>query len=472
MKKIILVLLAGVLMVSLCACGIEKTQTDENKNNAKVDLAPQGNQSNAGGQERGGDGITLLCDDTLSFSRHFSTSDGYYYLTESQKISGDLYGMHLMYIDYATQKEVYLCSDSGCRHDSEKCSAVFSDREFGFDSLVFVQGDFLYLLNREYDQDGTTSMNALPGAEAAPVETESKKVSLYRMKPDGSSRQKIYTFPANTTTEKMVFSEGDSLWFVTKKLTFQQENGSTYTTSGNRSLVRLDLNKREITETISLEFNDNIFHEVIGGSGTKFVLSGIEYPNKMTREDTMRLGEEEWKALYQNSSTVTTVLDAASGDKKEIYRESNNGIDRNPYVKDGYLYQSAKSGGILKINLDTGAQETLAASLSQNYVMCALSDTLCCSDPGSASDSSYYFVDMKTGEVHHCTLTNLSLGWSLDILADAGDQVLLIYDYDAKPSGGESYEITKYHYGLIAKTDLYNSRANYLPIEMTTGGKK
>lgn len=469
MKRMIALILAGTLLLSLCAC--TKDVFDPKEDQQHTGISADKENKMPGSNMQGVGGIQLLADENSPISNHFGTENGYYYLSEADKISGDLYGMYLMYIDYSTKKEVYLCSDSGCRHDSETCSAVLSWEEVGNDSLIFVQGDFLYLLNREYDPDGTTTMNFIAGDDGASVNTESAETSLYRMKPDGSSREKFFTFPENTTTEKIVFGDGNSLWFVTKKISFEQENGARYTTSGERALVQLDLGAKKITKTISLKFDDSIDYDVIGGSGSKFVLSGVEYPNGMSSDEAMRLSDDDFKEMYKNSVTVDCVLDADSGEKKELHRVSNKGDRETFFVADGYLYTSRSEGGIVKTNLETGEEAALTNSLGQNYILSGLSDSLCCVEPGSKEDKAHYFVDMETGEVSRCTLLNQSLGWPLDILCDAGEHVLVIYDYDATPTGDGAYEISKYHYGLISKSDLYNSKASYEPISMVRSGK-
>ena len=64
----------------------------------------------------------------------------------------------------------------------------------------------------------------------------------------------------------------------------------------------------------------------------------------------------------------------------------------------------------------------------------------------------------------------MSLGWNLDLLAMAGDQALVVYDYEFIPLGEETYDITRYQYGLISLEDLLNSRPNYTPIAMVGKG--
>lgn len=458
MKRIVSSLLTGVLVLTLTACG---TDRQESSKSSEVSSEPGGTQQQTVSNE-----LTLLCDDSSSFSNHFGTESGFYYFTESNKIADKLSGMHLMYIDYATKKEVFLCSDSGCLHDSEQCSSVYAQDEFGTDSLPFVWGDALYVLSRDYDTDGNTSFNFGEGATTP----EAKKVNLYRMNLDGSSRQKIYTFSDDITTEKLVFGDGDNLWFVTKKLQTQSEKAGDYTTSTDRNLSKYSISENKIIDTISLDFGDNIYQTVVGASGGTFVLNGVAYPDGMSEADVMKLSDEEWKEICKNSSTIYSSLDVRSKNKKEIYCIDSSGMQSTCSVKDGVLFVSdCGDSGIVKINLASG-KKTKFANLAQNYIYFSLADTLCCLDTGKTDDTTLYFADMKTGEIYHSTLTNKSLGWQLDVLADTDDQVLVVYDYDATENG-DQYTINAYKYALISKDDLYNSKANYSPIAMAGGGK-
>lgn len=458
MKKIVSILLIVALGLSFAACGKEEqdVRTDSSQQN-KVQ------QSDAAHMQEGN--LTLLCDDSSSFSNHFGTENGFYYFTECKDIADGICGMHLMYVDYATKQEVYLCSDSGCRHNSDECSSVFVQGEFGEDSLPFVWGDSLYVLNRNYDSDGSVSIDMTGGA----VSPEAEEVTLYRMNLDGSSRQKIYTFPDNLTTEKIVIGDGDSLWFVTKRLAVQNHEAENYTTSTERSLSKYSISDNKIVDHISLDLDDGIYQTVIGAVGNKFILNGVAYPEGKSDKEIMKLTDDEWKEIYKNSSTVYSSLETGSKSKTEIYRMNNETLRSTCAVRDGFLFVSnCADGGVLKINPSNGEKTTLA-TLEQNYIYTALKDTLCCIDTGKTDDQTLYFVDLQTGEVHHSSLTNKSLGWQMDILADAGDQVLVVYDYDAVKDG-EQYIIKQYKYALISKDDLYNSRANYMPIAMEGSG--
>ena len=94
---------------------------------------------------------------SISNNPYCSNENGFYYRTEfEEELKDGAYGYHMMYIDYATRQEVYLCSNVGCSHDTLDCTSVFSGDEVGSDSIPFFFEDALYLLSRDYDNDGTT----------------------------------------------------------------------------------------------------------------------------------------------------------------------------------------------------------------------------------------------------------------------------------------------------------------------------
>lgn len=470
MKKILIFLFYAFLaMLTACANpNIPQRQKPERPEdimipmNSEADISGQkGEGETKGGED--GSGFVLLSDANSTFSNHFGTEQGYYQFTESQEIADGLYGRRLTYIDYAQREEVYLCSDSACLHNSATCSSVFLDDEFGRDPLPFVWEETLYVLGREYDEDGVVEVLGGGAPDMAVA-------ALYRMELDGSDRKKIYTFPEDTVVEMLVFGSKDALWFVTKEPVFEQEGSQTYTLAKERRLCRYSIADNEMSEGISLDFGDNIQYKVIGGHGSLLVLSGVAYPDGMSETDVMRLDDDEWRNVWQNSSTVYSTFDVETQEKKEIYRTDNREMSFCAVKGSTLFIADSVSGEITRLNLDTGEQSVLA-SLKQNYIYYVLRDTLCCVNTEDANDNSLYFVDMESGEVKRSMLTNLSLGWELDILAETEREVLVIYDYDAKDNGDGSYEILQYKYALISKEDLYNGVAGYKPVTMLGRGR-
>ena len=97
MKKILAMVMVFVLCCSLCAC------------NASIQNDNEAEENKVSQQQIGG--MKILNDSDNLASCY--TNDGYYYLTEeATKLKNGEYGTHLMYMDFATQQEIFLCSNT------------------------------------------------------------------------------------------------------------------------------------------------------------------------------------------------------------------------------------------------------------------------------------------------------------------------------------------------------------------------
>lgn len=111
------------------------------------------------------------------------------------------YGSRLMYMDYASCQEVYLCSSPGCNHDTLDCTAVLPQDEFPpYNAKLFLYQDSLYILSRQHDPSGN-SATVVFGSDNESFFVSSSEMDtlavLYRMNPDGTGRQKVYTFDSD-----------------------------------------------------------------------------------------------------------------------------------------------------------------------------------------------------------------------------------------------------------------------------------
>lgn len=161
-------------------------------NSPASDSGASGGSADAGSGWQG-DGLKFLCNPYSDSACY--TENGYYYQTfDTVELADGTYGSHLMYMDYASCREIYLCSTAGCRHDSPDCPAVLPYDDFPVSSTkLFVSGDHLYILSREYDDDGAMSQDyLLDGTYDEPA--ESQPAVFYQAKLDGTERKKIYTF--------------------------------------------------------------------------------------------------------------------------------------------------------------------------------------------------------------------------------------------------------------------------------------
>lgn len=462
MKKIFVLFMIAVLVCSsLCACNGGAETSGRIGQNA-------GAQQNTVGNDSSGSGVLQLLSNRYGESA-CNTENGYYYLTtETKKLRDSSYGTHLMYMDFASGREIYLCSTAGCKHDSLDCPAVFSYDDFPTVSTIpFVFGDCLYILSREYDNDGAVSQGMITiGGDGSSV--ESRPAVLYRANLDGTGREKIFTFDAALTLEDKIVGNDKGIYVITKKLSVDKDGNQTYTTSSERRLMFLDLSSLSLSEICSMDFGDHISWKIIGCCQNDFWLCGDDFGRELTRDETWN--EDVYKELFKNSSKVYALLSRDGGKPKEIARQSNR-YDRSVRLLENKLYLSSEENQNIEVlDIQTGDKKTLC-TLPQNLMMDTLGDTLCCRGWNLAGDPVWYFVDTKTGKITHSPLTIPCNGWSIEFRAETKTDVLFVYDYDATETERGSYEIHRYKHALISKDDLFAGKDNYRKIEMIGPGQ-
>lgn len=462
MKKLFVLFVIVVLVCSsLCAC------------NGGAG-ASGGTGQNSGGQQNTGDNVSTSSGGLQLLSNCYgesacNTGNGYYYLTtETKKLRDGNYGTHLMYMDFVSGREVYLCSTAGCKHDSLDCPAVFSYDDFPVSTtILFIFGDHLYILSREYDSDGSVSQDTMTtGRNGSSV--ESQPAVLYRANLDGTGREKIFTFDAALTLEDKFVGNDKGIYVITKKLSTDKDGNETYTTSSERKLMFVNLNTLSLDEICSMDFNDHISWQIIDCSPNDFLLSGVDFGREVSRDEIW--DEDLHKELYKNSFRVYALLSRDGGKPKELARQSNK-CDNSAKLLGENLYLSSEDNqSIDALNIQTGEKKTLC-TLPQNLMMDTLGDMLCCRGWDLAGDPIWYFVDTKTGAVTKTPLVIPCNGWSIDFRCETKTDVLFVYDYDATETERGSYEIHRYKHALISKDDLFAGKDNYRKIEMVGPGQ-
>ena len=301
------------------------------------------------------------------------------------------------------------------------------------------------------------------------TDIEAEQAGLYRMNLDGSGRELVYQFEADATVEDLALGGNKGIYFVTKKLGSSRGDSGTYVTTSERQMICLDPDAGKAQTVCSLDFGDGRNWEVIGCGEDCVVLKAYQYPDGMTDEEASALGSDQYMEVLKNSSIVYAALNPDTGEKKELLSQSGKETV-SELILNGYLYTSGQSGDdIVKTDLVTGEQSILC-SLPENYLYQTLGNLLCCVSYDSLEDSGYYFVNPDTGEISHCSLTNQSLDFPLDLMAITGNRVLAVYEYEYTSLGDDSYEIDRYQYGMIDLEDLMNSVADFTPVRMIGEG--
>lgn len=473
MKKIIAMLLALGMTVSLWGCGEEGS--NNGAANSEVTTGTGTDQKQDGGNKAAGSGEVSENEETAEGLRILNTGDnqscyteaGYYYFAEPLELSDENWGMHLMYMDFATAQEIYLCNNAGCNHDTIDCPAVFSVEEFPcFSTIPFIHGNSLYFLSKSADQDGSVSFSATEdGVNVADVENSTSY--LYRANIDGTGREKIYTFGENVTLEDVVMGDDQGIYVITKTLTADKTAEGTYFNSTERKLVYLDLETLEEKMVCDLEFGDSISWKLIDCYGQNLVFEGLDYGREVTNQELF--DDDSYVELYEQSKEVIATVNINDGKLNEVYRMAKE-KESSFLTKDNLLYISWKEDGrIISVNMDSGEEKEVCKS-GNNYLFRAVGDKLCCTNWDLGEDATFYYVDTKTGEVSHSELVNKCNGWRLEFRAELESDMLMVYDYEAIRNPDDSYEISRYQYGLISKEDLFLGNDNFRKIDMIKGG--
>ncbi len=115
----------------------------------------------------------------------YGSDTGYYSFRLREDASASL-----CYLDYASGREIVLCSQPNCTHDSDACPAWYP---FDNGLRAVPVGDRLIVL-----QGGSPNYVDLLGADATPKIQVMNPDGSDRQEPDGSDRQETFAFPAGS----------------------------------------------------------------------------------------------------------------------------------------------------------------------------------------------------------------------------------------------------------------------------------
>lgn len=492
MKRLLTVLLTAALAMSLCACDKADNYSESNTESSGesgLSSTPNGTtsteQSTPDVASAGANPIMLTdnADRALDWSNACGVEDGIYNIKKAYKTEIGTYS-YIMYTDYATGQEVYLCSDSSCNHDTERCSSYLSNHEFivNFDSRLFVHNGSLYYLNIDSIRDEDSAR-----VGGSPYE-DYREQRLYRMGLDGSNRELVYTFDNGLIVEPFAAGDGSALWFFVKTRTvdYDEERKAYFFGIKDPTLIKLDLSSRSIAEQIPLyKYKDLERVFVWGCSDGKVIFCGREFPEGVTRKDVNAMTDFDDPAadsirvveLFKKCQSVYFTLDLNNKDIKEIYRHGYE--DENMGFTDGkyaYLTDTEKRTSV-RVDLESGEQSTF--SPAEGYVAVGTIGGEYECRAVDKNDQTLYFIDKEGGEITSNALK--SLYFSNDWMLIYGDK----YDYrpiseDAVAFGKDSVLIRSdkgpgylnFDYVLMSLDDYFNGRPNYEPIKMIDKGGK
>lgn len=168
--------------------------------------------------------------------------DGFYYVSAGSREDGST---NLMYLDYATMQQVYLCSQPNCSHDTDACTSYLPYSAGGILSCVVGKQLILVFPGNLYTGASSGTESVLPHIETMGL--------------DGSNRKTTVTLGANQVISRPLVTDGTCLY---TRLDTTAEDGSF-----TAQLVRIDPagGEPEALCTLNQEW-------LKGGAGSRLIL--------------------------------------------------------------------------------------------------------------------------------------------------------------------------------------------------------
>lgn len=476
MKHFLSLILAAVLTLSLTACdradNSPEDSTESSGTESTEQTQPEVNIPDAG--------LTDLSPKAATYSGiACGTESGMYYM--DQMINrGD---GTLMYIDYATKNEVYVCSDSSCKHDSDRCTSYFSSSEFFINrnSIIFSYGGSLFYLNLNGFNEGGA------GTQPPIRDDEERVQALYRMNPDGSGRSRVYTFDEGLAVDAFAAGDGNYLWFYVRTpiVKFNEKTKMYYSDSKNKAMIKLDLSDYTVVEQIPLKNSDRISnYNICGCFGDKFIFSVGVYPEGITSEDIFEMrtdvdpsvipegSDPRLNEIDENTDNVYFTLDKTTKETKEIFRCSGKAAYGLSFWFSGetmYVYDY-NDDSLAEVNIRTGEKaDRDMPPLPDGYKIIDMPEGKFLCVHAERESKTIYFFDPLTNETTKSDLR--SPAWhdtAIDssVVAFGSDYVLILGE--EKTIENKHFGTGGYYYGYYVMTidDFFNGVDKLEPVKI------
>lgn len=349
--------------------------------------------------------------------------------------------LNIMYLDYSTGTEVYLCSQANCTHDSEGCTSWIPSKSGLIPSLICTN-DFLCVIGCGIN-DPTASEGEYPYLEVMDL--------------DGKNRKVVYR--SSTPCEWQALINDDENFYTIEVSTCiidgQIEKSSR--------LVRINLKSgiKEVLTDLSAEIEDASSVYVCDAIDNSiyfksFVQQGDSYNDIITNYYEINILDSSITLLCSNSTPADTSYllknrkmysanistnqiseaDIGTGDTKIITRDyAVNHAYSNPYIK------SLIDNHLIVNSITDSGTDTAADCI----------DVIDCSN-GNVFQWPIYYEDSQVEKK-----------FPVNIAAEIEDKYVIkvAETVIAVTYNNENYAMSNPVYALISKDDFWNGNNNY-----------
>ena len=352
------------------------------------------------------------------------TDDGYYTLD----VIFDGWA-NLTYIDCAAHRQVFLCEQPGCMHQTDACRSCLPLGDELAIPALFAVGDHLIL------------------EQTAATQSTPPNIAIADL--DGGNRRPLAQFPGNYTLSTSVYTDESALYLAA-------DANEPETAQATRKILRVSLADGAVSELYSYPKNE-LTPYIAGSFGGKLVMASILTKPGGTTLLEYRLFDVETIEMDVQELALCDIGQTGSFvDGEALYEIS--------YADSRITATSLRTGE--KTSVDYSAALEAAGGTGRAAVFPVGENLLRLEIP--AQDVFHEFLlDVQSGEWRPFTLLKEYNRDAVTLLGRYGDCYLVCKDWimsDAVDSQGAPRMEFAPQYALIRTEDLRNSSARYVPV--------
>lgn len=486
MKKIVICIISILLAVSITGCASNAPassggrQSGQEKETTKEKQEEQ--KQKEGSDEPDSDG-SLVWRINGVLAESVNTEEGHYYIgSEEDEENQTIYTIR--YVDYKTRQEIYLCNQPNCKHDTNACNAVLPEEAVLGSSYLFKDDNYLYLAVTPVDSSGSVSEISYSAETTLSMTPDLTPPTIYRMKFDGTDREKIYSMDSGYLMEPIFFTDNHSIYMVTKKISEEKDGKATYITGYDRKLLRYNMENKKSEEIMDLDNEQTI----LGVSGRQLVIGMTDYGREVTVKEQQ--DDATFNKLFENSEYIITSHNIDTKKAVELKRYKQNKL-HSERIRNGILYSSYEGEKeISMIALDTNEEKKLPTKQSYQieYVLeqgvdmytqdeQARATAAIIGSPWDVDEEGYssYLINVKEGTETKSTLKN-RYHKPIEIIAENSDFLYVVSDYEEVKEyvpWMDLYQdvIGKVTYSIISKKDFCENKGSYQNVKVINMGE-
>ncbi|MGL5693255.1 MAG: hypothetical protein ACRCXA_04200 [Peptostreptococcaceae bacterium] len=391
----------------------------------------------------------------LSNKNGCSTKDGYYTISTTENEEMDTV-MNLMYVDYKTKNQIYLCDKSECNHNTDNCTSYIEPKYFGRQNSIVSDEKYLYFISSEYNRDGATDISIVYGGGGGSPKSE--PTSIYRMNLDGSNKILLSSLESGELLGEDFFTDGNYMYFINMKNSqVKIDDNTSYTDGDNYNLIKISRETGEKEQVMKW----NRDWKILGCYKDRIVVNKIVFDKELTVED--RLDDAKYTKACKTANEVIVSYDIHNQQFEELF---TNKLDEGyQYVmhQNDLFYYKYKGNKINSFDIEDKVQsdsiETNYSNIQQIY------DGYIIASDWKENNKEFYRIRIEDKDTSKLNLYKEN-GYLVNIIGESEDAFFVESNCKVKNeyvewAGANQTVETDREYSMISKEDYFNNKKNF-----------